>query len=136
MLTPKKQKYRKMHKGRISRVTKGGSMLSFGSFGLKALSPERIDSKQIEAARIAATRFMQRKGKLWIKIFPSIPVTKKPAETRMGKGKGGHDRFVFRVAPGRIIFEIDEVEKNIAIRALDIAKGKLPIKTKIIERNG
>lgn len=135
MLVPGKQKYRKVQKGRVAKITKAGEYVAFGEFGLKAIQMERIDSRQIEAARIAANRFLQRNGRLWIRIFPSIPVTKKPIEVRMGKGKGGHDRFVFRVAPGRIIFEIAGVEEKTAKRALELAAGKLPIKTKFVRQH-
>lgn len=134
MFTPAKQKYRKEHKGRVAPMSCAGSYLAFGLFGLKALGMARIDSKQIEAARIAANRFLQRRGKLWVRIFPNIPVTKKPIEVRMGKGKGSLDKFVFRTAPGRILFEIAGVPEKIAERALELAGGKLPLKTKFVTR--
>ena len=135
MLMPKKQKYRKAHKGRVAKVSKAGTYLAFGSYGLKSLDMARIDSRQIEAARIAANRFLQKNGKLWIRIFPSIPVTKKPIEVRMGKGKGSHDRYVFRTSPGRVLFEIEGVSREIAARALELASGKMPIRTKFICRH-
>lgn len=134
MLAPAKQKYRKAHKGRVKNITKRGHYLSFGSFGLKAMGMERINSKQIEAARVAANRFLQRGGRLWVRIFPSIPVTKKPIEVRMGKGKGSHEHYVFRTSPGRILFEVEGVSEKMALRALQLAAGKLPIKTKPIKR--
>lgn len=134
MLIPSKQKYRKAHKGRVQELSKGGSYVAFGSFGLKSLSMARIDSRQIEAARIAAQRFLQRSGKLWIRIFPSIPVTKKPIEVRMGKGKGSLDRYVFRTSPGRVLFEVDGADEKTARRALELAGGKLPVRTKVIGR--
>jgi large subunit ribosomal protein L16 len=135
MLVPKKQKFRKAHKGRVSSVVKRGSMLSFGDYGLKALDLERINSKQIESARRAATKAMKREGKLWIRIFPDIPVSKKPAEVRMGKGKGGVEFYVSRVSPGRVIFEIAGVSEEIAAIALRLAAAKLPLKnTKIVRR--
>jgi large subunit ribosomal protein L16 len=123
-----------MQKGRVQSNSKGGTELAFGSFGLKALQMSRITSRQLEAARIAATRYMQRKGKLWIKIFPSIPVSKRPPEVRMGKGKGSPEYFVFRVSPGRIVIEVDGVSPTDAIRALELAGGKMPFKTKITSR--
>ncbi|QEK39773.1 50S ribosomal protein L16 [Candidatus Sneabacter namystus] len=136
MLAPSKQKYRKMQKGRVASVSKGGTTLAFGSFGLKALQMDRITSRQIEAARIAATRYMKRKGKMWIRVFPSIPVSKKPTEVRMGKGKGSPECFVFRVSPGRILFEVDGVSKEEAMEALRLAGAKMPIKTKVTIRQG
>ena len=114
--------------------SKGGSELAFGSFGLKALQMSRITSRQLEAARIAATRYMQRKGKLWLKVFPSIPVSKRPPEVRMGKGKGSPEYFVFRVSPGRIVIEVDGVSEADAVRALELAGGKMPFKTKVTYR--
>jgi large subunit ribosomal protein L16 len=132
MLSPKKQKYRKAHKGRVPSKSKAGNELSFGEFGLKALSMDRVTARQIEAARRAAVRCMKRVGKLWIKIFPDIPVSKKPAEVRMGKGKGSTEFYAVRVAPGRIMFEIDGVPENIAIEALRLAQAKLPVRTKIV----
>ena len=134
MLQPKKTKYRKQFKGRIHGLTKGGSALNFGSFGLKALEPERITARQIEAARRAITRQMKRQGRVWIRIFPDLPVSDKPAEVRMGKGKGAPEFWAARVAPGRIMFEIDGVPQNIAREAFALAAAKLPIKTRFIER--
>ena len=134
MLLPKKTKYKKAHKGRIHGNAKGGFTLSYGSYGLKALEPERITSRQIEAARRAATRYMKRVGKLWIRVFPDIPVTKKPADVRMGKGKGAVEYFVFRVKPGRIVFEIDGVPEEVAKEALRRASAKLPFDARFITR--
>jgi len=134
MLMPNKTKFRKQHKGRVSGMAKGGSELSFGSFGLKAMTPERVTSRQIEAARRAITRRMRRLGRLWIRIFPDVPVTSKPLGVRMGKGKGAVDYWVCRVKPGRIMFEMDGVKPEIAIEALTLASAKLPVKTKIVER--
>ena len=118
MLQPKRTKYRKAFKGRIKGVSKGGTSLNFGSYGLKALEPERVTARQIEATRRAVTRHMKRQGKVWIRIFPDLPVSAKPIEVRMGKGKGSIDRWVARVAPGRILFEIDGVSDEIAMEAL------------------
>lgn len=134
MLSPNKQKFRKAHKGRVRSKAKSGTMLAFGSFGLKALGSVRITARQIEAARRAAVRHMKRGGNFWIRIFPDLPVSKKPAEVRMGKGKGSTEFFAVRVAPGRIMFEIEGVANNVAIRALELAKAKLPIKTKVVQR--
>ncbi len=134
MLSPSKQKYRKQHKGRVSSKSKAGTSLAFGSFGLKSLDGIRVTARQIEAARKAATRCMKRVGKLWIKIFPDIPVSKKPAEVRMGKGKGSPEFFAFRVSPGRILFEVDGVSEDIALQALELASAKLPLRTKIVRR--
>ena len=134
MLQPKRTKYRKAFKGRISGNSKAGFTLNFGSYGLKALEPERVTSRQIEATRRAVTREMKRQGKVWIRIFPDTPVSAKPIEVRMGKGKGSIDRWVARVAPGRILFEIDGVPDAVAIQALKLGAAKLPIKTKIIKR--
>jgi large subunit ribosomal protein L16 len=134
MLQPKRTKYRKAFKGRISGNSKGGYSLSFGSYGLKALEPERVTSRQIEATRRAVTREMKRQGKVWIRIFPDTPVTAKPIEVRMGKGKGSVDRWVARVAPGRILFEIEGVPEEVALQALKLGAAKLPVKTKIIKR--
>ena len=134
MLSPKKQKFRKAHKGRVPAKAKAGTMLAFGSFGIKSLDMERVTARQIEAARRAAVRFMKRQGKLWIKIFPDLPVSKKPAEVRMGKGKGSPEFFAVRVSPGRIMFEIDGVPEEIAVRALELASAKLPVRTKIVKR--
>ena len=134
VLAPRKQKYRKFQKGRVSAKSKGGTKLAFGDYGLKSLDIYRIEAKQIEAARRTAVRHMRREGKFWIKIFPDIPVSKKPIEVRMGKGKGNPEFFVARVSKGRILFEISGVPHDIAIRALELAQAKLPIKTKIIQR--
>ena len=136
MLSPKRTKYRKQHKGRIHGVSKGGTSLNFGSFGLKALEPERITARQIESARRAITRAMKRAGRVWIRIFPDVPVSTKPAEVRMGSGKGSPEFWVARVAPGRIMFEIDGVPVDIAKTALSLGAAKLPIKTKFIARIG
>lgn len=136
MLQPKKSKFRKQFKGRIHGDAKGGSALNFGAFGLKAMEPERITARQIEAARRAISRHMKRAGRLWIRIFPDVPVTGKPAEVRMGKGKGGIEYHVARVKPGRIMFEIDGVSHEIAKGAFERAAAKLPIKTKVVVRLG
>ena len=134
MLQPKRTKYRKMHKGRISGQAKGGSDLNFGSYGLKALEPERITARQIEAARRAMTRHMKRQGRVWIRIFPDLPVTSKPIEVRMGKGKGSVDFWACKVKPGRVMFEIDGVSEDVAREALRLAAMKLPIKTRTVVR--
>lgn len=134
MLSPKKQKFRKAHKGRVAAKSKAGTMLAFGEFGLKSMDSCRVTARQIEAARRAATRHMKRQGKLWIKIFPDLPVSQKPAEVRMGKGKGSPEYFAVRVAPGRIMFEIDGVAEDVAMRALELASAKLPVRTKIVKR--
>ncbi len=136
MLQPKRTKYRKMQKGRIKGVAKGGTTLNFGSFGLKALEPERITARQIEAARRAMTRRMKRAGRVWIRIFPDVPVSKKPTEVRMGKGKGSPEYWAAKVKPGRIMFELDGVAEPIAREALQLAAAKLPIKTRIVRRLG
>jgi len=134
MLQPKRTKFRKQHKGRIKGVAKGGSDLNFGTYGLKALEPERVTARQIEAARRAMTRHMKRQGRVWIRIFPDVPVTAKPIEVRMGKGKGSVDRWVCKVKPGRVMFEIDGVAEDIAQEALRLAAMKLPIKTRVVVR--
>ncbi len=134
MLSPKRVKFRKQHKGRIHGVAKGGAELSFGSYGLKALSPERVTARQIEAARRAITREMKRAGRLWIRIFPDVPVSEKPAEVRMGKGKGAPEFWVARVKPGRIMFEIGEVDEDTARRAFALGAAKLPVKSKFVKR--
>ena len=134
MLAPKKQKFRKQRKGRIKGMAKGGSELAHGVFGLKTLDPERITARQIEAARKAAVRCMKREGKLWIRVFPDVPVSRKPAEVRMGKGKGSPEFFVARVEPGRILFEVDGVPEALATQALILAAAKLPVRTKIVKR--
>ena len=134
MMSPKKTKYRKAHKGRIRGNAKGGSSLNFGEYGLKALQPERITARQIEAARRAISRHVKRVGRMWIRIFPDVPVTKKPAEVRMGSGKGSVEFWCARVEPGRILFEIDGVSEAVAREAFDRASAKLPIKTKFVAR--
>ena len=136
MLQPKRTKFRKMHKGRIKGVAKGGSTLNFGSHGLKALEPERVTSRQIEATRRAITRAMKRAGRYWIRVFPDTPVTAKPTEVRMGKGKGSVEFWAAKVKPGRILFEIDGVPDDVARRALELGAAKLPIKTRIVTRIG
>jgi large subunit ribosomal protein L16 len=134
MLQPKRTKFRKQHKGRIHGLAKGGSDLNFGSFGLKATEPERVTARQIEAARRAITRHMKRQGRVWIRIFPDVPVTAKPTEVRMGKGKGAIEYWACKVKPGRIMFEIDGVAAEIAHEALRLGAMKLPIKTRVVER--
>ena len=134
MMQPARTKYRKAHKGRIHGNAFRCDKLNFGAYGLKALQPERIISKQIEAARVALTRYMKRTGKVWLRIFPNIPVSKKPTEVRMGKGKGAPEFWACRVKPGRIIFEVDGVSESVARVALYKASTKLPIKTKFIKR--
>lgn len=136
MLSPKNRKYRKAHKGRIHGKAKGGSKLNFGAYGLKALTPERVTARQIEAARRAMTRHMKRAGRVWIRIFPDIPVTRKPAEVRQGKGKGSVELWVCRVKPGRVLFEVDGVSADVARRAFELAAAKLPLKTKFVTRLG
>jgi large subunit ribosomal protein L16 len=136
MLSPKRTKFRKAHKGRIHGNAKGGTQLNFGAYGLKATSPERITARQIEAARRAITRHLRRAGRVWIRVFPDLPVSSKPAEVRMGKGKGNPEYWVARVAPGRILFEIDGVSWDLASEALKLASAKLPIDTKIVRRLG
>jgi large subunit ribosomal protein L16 len=134
MLQPKRTKFRKAHKGRIHGQAKGGSDLNFGTFGLKALEPERITARQIEAARRAMTRHMKRQGRVWIRIFPDLPVTSKPVEVRMGKGKGSVDYWACKVKPGRVMFEIDGVGETVAREALRLAAMKLPVKTRTVVR--
>ena len=136
MLQPKRTKFRKLQKGRIKGVAKGGTDLNFGSFGIKALEPARITSRQIEAARRAMTRHMKRAGRVWIRIFPDVPVTKKPVEVRMGKGKGSVEFWAAKVKPGRVMFEIDGVPAPLAREALQLASAKLPIKTRFVQRPG
>ncbi len=136
MLQPKRTKFRKMHKGRIKGVAKGGTDLNFGSYGLKAMEPERITSRQIEATRRAITRAMKRAGRVWIRIFPDVPVSKKPTEVRMGKGKGSVEFWCAKVKPGRVMFEIDGVPEDVAREALSLGAAKLPIKTRIVTRIG
>ena len=136
MLSPKRTKYRKAHKGRIHGDAKGGTALNFGAFGLKALEPDRVTARQIESSRRAITRSMKRAGRVWIRIFPDVPVSQKPAEVRMGSGKGSPEFWVCRVKPGRIMFEIDGVAPELAREALTLGAAKLPIKTKFITRLG
>ena len=134
MLQPKRTRFRKAFKGRISGEAKGGFELNFGQFGLKALEPDRVTARQIEAARRALTRHMKRAGRVWIRIFPDVPVSKKPTEVRMGKGKGAPEFWAARVHPGRIMFELDGVPAQLAREALTLAAAKLPIKTRFVER--
>ena len=134
MLQPSKPKFRKQHKGRIHGKTQSGSKLNFGGYGLKATSPGRIKARQIEAARRAITREMQREGRVWIRIFPDVPVTKKPAEVRMGKGKGSVEFWVSRIHPGRILFEVDGISEDIAKKALMLGAAKLPVKSLFVKR--
>ena len=136
MMSPKRTKFRKAHKGRIHGNAKGNTQLNFGAFGLKALEPERITARQIEAARRAITRSMKRAGRVWIRIFPDLPVSTKPAEVRMGSGKGSPEYWVARVQPGRIVFEIDGVAEPVAREALALGAAKLPIRTKFVTRIG
>ena len=134
MMQPKKTKFRKAHKGRIHGVATSGATLSFGQFGLKAMAPERVTARQIEAARRALTRHMKRAGRVWIRVFPDVPVSKKPAEVRMGSGKGSPELWVARVKPGRIIFELGGVNQQVAKEALLLGAAKLPIKTRVVTR--
>jgi large subunit ribosomal protein L16 len=134
MLQPKRTKFRKAFKGRIHGNAKGGTELNFGAFGLKAMEPDRITARQIEAARRAITRHIKRQGRLWIRIFPDVPVSSKPAEVRMGSGKGSPEFWVARVKPGRILFEVDGVSVEVAKEALALAAAKLPVKTRFVER--
>ena len=136
MLSPKRTKFRKAHKGRIHGNAKGGTQLNFGSYGLKAVTPERVTARQIEAARRAITRHLRRAGRVWIRIFPDVPVSSKPAEVRMGKGKGSPEYWVARVKPGRIMFEIDGVPWDLAREAFLLAAAKLPLDTRIVRRLG
>ena len=136
MLQPKKTKFRKMHKGRINGNAKGGFVLNFGSYGLKSLEPSRVTARQIEAARRAMTRHMKRAGRVWIRIFPDVPVSKKPTEVRMGKGKGSVEFWAAKVKPGRMMFEIDGVPVDVAREALSLAAAKLPVKYKFVSRLG
>ena len=136
MLQPKRTKFRKAHKGRIHGLAKGGTKLNFGSYGLKAIKPERVTARQIEAARRAITRHLRRAGRVWIRIFPDVPVTKKPAEVRQGKGKGAVEFWAARVKPGKILFEIDGVPKTLAEEAFQLASAKLPNKNKFVIRLG
>ncbi len=134
MLSPKRTKFRKAFKGRIKGASKGGFELAFGEFGLKAMEPERITARQIEAARRAMTRHMKRAGRVWIRVFPDLPVSSKPAEVRMGSGKGSPEFWAARVAPGRIMFEIGGVDAELAREALDLAAAKLPVRTRFVQR--
>jgi large subunit ribosomal protein L16 len=134
MLQPKRTKFRKAFKGRIRGASKGGTDLNFGQFGLKAMAPERITARQIEAARRAITRAMKRAGRVWIRIFPDVPVSQKPTEVRMGAGKGAPEFWAARVAPGRIMFEIEGVTEEVAREALSLGAAKLPIKTRFVQR--
>lgn len=134
MLQPKRTKFRKQHKGRIHGAAKGGTDLNFGSYGLKAQAPARITARQIEAARQALTRHMKRAGRVWIRIFPDVPISKKPTEVRMGKGKGSPEYWAARVKPGRIMFEIDGVPESVAREGMRLAAAKLPIKTRFVQR--
>jgi len=136
MLSPARTKYRKAHKGRIHGVAKGGFTLNFGSYGLKAVEPERITARQLEAARRALTRHLKRQGRVWIRIFPNVPVSTKPAEVRMGSGKGAPEYWVCRVHPGRILFEVDGVPEELARKGFALAAAKLPIKTRFVQRLG
>ncbi|TVQ55459.1 MAG: 50S ribosomal protein L16 [Rhodobacteraceae bacterium] len=134
MLSPKRTKFRKQFKGRIHGEAKGGFMLNFGEYGLKAVEPERVTARQIEAARRAMTRHMKRQGRVWIRIFPDVPVTQKPTEVRMGKGKGSVEYWAAKVKPGRVMFEIDGVPLPVAQEALRLAAMKLPVKTRFVQR--
>ncbi|SEA97170.1 50S ribosomal protein L16 [Rubrimonas cliftonensis] len=134
MLSPKRTKFRKQFKGRMHGEAKGGTALNFGEYGLKAVEPERVTARQIEAARRAMTRHMKRQGRVWIRIFPDVPVTQKPTEVRMGKGKGSVEYWAAKVKPGRIMFEIDGVPLPIAEEALRLAAMKLPVKTRFVQR--
>lgn len=136
MLQPKRTKHRKIHKGRIKGQAKGGSDLNFGTYGLKAIEPERVTARQIESARRAMTRHMKRQGRVWIRIFPDVPVTAKPIEVRMGKGKGSVEFWACKVKPGRVMFEIDGVSDVVAREALRLGAAKLPVKCKIVTRPG
>ena len=136
MLAPKRSKYRKAHKGRVHGLAKGGTTLNFGAYGLKASDPGRITARQIEAARRAITRHIRRAGRVWIRIFPDVPVSQKPAEVRMGSGKGSPEFWICRVKPGRIMFELDGVSADIAREAFDLAAAKLPVATRFIARQG
>ena len=134
MMSPKKTKFRKQFKGRIHGNSKGNYALTYGSFGLKALEPERVTSRQIEAARKAITRYLKRAGRMWIRIFPDVPVSKKPAEVRMGKGKGSVEYYVAEIQPGKVLYEMDGVEENLAKEAFKLAAAKLPLAVKFVSR--
>jgi len=134
MLQPKRTKFRKQHKGRIHGNAKGGFEINFGSYGLKAIEPDRVNARQIEAARRALTRHMKRQGRVWIRIFPDVPVTAKPIEVRMGKGKGSVDRWVAKIKPGRVMFEVDGVDEDVAMEALRLAAMKLSVRCRYVKR--
>jgi len=136
MLSPKRSKYRKAHKGRVHGLAKGGTTLNFGAFGLKASDPGRITARQIEAARRAITRHIRRAGRVWIRVFPDVPVSQKPAEVRMGSGKGSPELWICRVKPGRIMFELDGVSVTVAQEAFSLAAAKLPVNTRFVMRQG
>jgi large subunit ribosomal protein L16 len=136
MLQPKRTKYRKQFKGRVHGLAKGGTTLNFGTYGMKAVTPGRITARQIEAARRAITRHMKRAGKVWIRVFPDVPVTGKPAEVRMGKGKGSPEYWMCRIKPGRVMFELDGVDLDVARQAFELASAKLPVQTRFIQRLG
>ena len=136
MLSPKRTKFRKAHKGRIHGAAKGGTALNFGAYGLKAVEPGRVTARQIEASRRAITRHMKRLGRVWIRIFPDVPVSTKPAEVRMGSGKGAPEFWACRVHPGRIMFEVHGVPRDLAVRAFELAAAKLPIRTRFVARLG
>ena len=136
MLSPKRTKYRKAHKGRLHGNAKSGTNLNFGAFGLKAVRPGRVTARQIEAARRAITRHLKRTGRVWIRIFPDVPVSTKPTEVRMGKGKGSPEYWMCRVKPGRILFEVDGVSADVARQAFTLAAAKLPLKTRFVTRMG
>ena len=136
MLSPKKTKYRKAHKGRVHGKAKGGTSVAFGKYGMKAITPGRVTARQIEAARRAMTRHLRRVGRIWIRVFPDVPVSQKPAEVRMGKGKGTPEYWMCRVKPGRIMFEIDGVDREMAKEAVALAAAKLPVKIKFVSRFG
>ena len=134
MLQPKRTKFRKQHKGRIHGNAKGGYDINFGSYALKAIEPDRVNARQIEAARRALTRHMKRQGRVWIRVFPDVPVTAKPIEVRMGKGKGSVDRWVAKIKPGRVMFEVDGVAEDVAMEALRLAPMKLSVKCRYVKR--
>ncbi|MEQ8968197.1 MAG: 50S ribosomal protein L16 [Azospirillaceae bacterium] len=136
MLSPKRTKFRKQHKGRVKGVAKGGTTLNFGAYGLKSVEPGRITARQIEAARRAITRHIRRQGRVWIRVFPDVPVSQKPAEVRMGKGKGSPEFWMCRIHPGRVMFELDGVPGDLAKRAFELASAKLPVKTRFVTRPG
>ncbi len=136
MMAPKRTKFRKAHKGRIHGQATAGTALNFGAYGLKAITAGRVTARQIEAARRAITRHMKRAGRVWIRVFPDVPVSAKPAEVRMGKGKGSPEFWMTRVKPGRIMFEVDGVTRDVAARAFDLAAAKLPLRSKFVAREG